>query len=200
MIASSYLVSLVRKRLASPDGVAGRARGLRLRGRGAEGKMLRGRESVALPGRCGSKRFVHLGLRPVSFRREKRLFSAAYATTPPARVSRTHQRQHIICLTWLVLRVQACPGPGRTRTCKVSFVIGACCGVDASSPGRGWIGHEPTVQQNHAGLLHSDSAQSYQQNLSKRITTRAALICRLVYHGGGTCMTSSELGDTLPPL
>ena len=200
MIASSYLVSLVRKRLASPDGVAGRARGWRLRGRGAEGKMLRGRESVALPGRCGSKRFVHLGLRPVSFRREKRLFSAPYATTPPARVSRTHQRQHIICLTWLVLRVQACPGPGRTRTCKVSFVIGACCGVDASSPGRGWIGHEPTVQQNHAGLLHSDSAQSYQQNLSKRITTRAALICRLVYHGGGTCMTSSELGDTLPPL
>ena len=171
-----------------------------MRGRGAEGKMLRGRESVALPGRCGSKRFVHLGLRPVSFRREKRLFSAPYATTPPARVSRTHQRQHIICLTWLVLRVQACPGPGRTRTCKVSFVIGACCGVDASSPGRGWIGHEPTVQQNHAGLLHSDSAQSYQQNLSKRITTRAALICRLVYHGGGTCMTSSELGDTLPPL
>ena len=178
-----------------------------MRGRDAEVKMLRGRgsvargrENVALPGRCGSKRFVHLGLRPVSFRREKRLFSAPYATTPPARVSRTHQRQHIICLTWLVLRVQACPGPGRTRTCKVSFVIGACCGVDASSPGRGWIGHEPTVQQNHAGLLHSDSAQSYQQNLSKRITTRAALICRLVYHGGGTCMTSSELGDTLPPL
>ena len=162
MIASSDLVSLVRKRLASPgrrrwprEGLdvarAWRGRGnvawkgkrcvegeaLRGRGRVAwkgkccvEGKALRGRENVAWKGECcvegkalrGRESVARKGKRCAEGEASRCLGDAGpshfvrlapYATTPPARVSRTPQSRHIICLTWLVLRVQACPGPGR---------------------------------------------------------------------------------------
>ena len=97
-----------------------------------EGKALRGRESVAwkgkrcaalrCPGEAGPSHFVRL---------------APYATTPPAPVSRTHHRRHIICPTWPVLRA-GMSWTWPTRTCEVSSVIGACCGVEASSLGRAW--------------------------------------------------------------